>query len=851
MNLAKTYSPNEYEPNIYALWETSGAFEPTGKGEPYTVVMPPPNANGNLHVGHSLGTAIQDIMIRYQRMKGRDAVYIPGADHAGFETWVVYEKELEKQGKSRFDFSREQLYSQVWNFVEQQRGNMELQLRALGAGASWNSLVFTLDKKVIDTVYVTFKRLWDDGLIYRGEKIVQYCTKHQTSFSDIEVLHKDEKSKLWKIAYPVMDQISEIVVATTRPETMLGDTALAVHPDDERYKQLVGSKVMLPLTGREIPIIADEHVDPTFGTGVVKVTPAHDPNDFEIGERHNLQRLQVIATDGTMINVPPQFSGKTVEEARERVLNALEIEELRRGEEDIVHSVGHCYKCGSIIQPLIKDQWFVSVKPLVERAKSVLESGEIDFTPASKKRVLIQYLDNLRDWNISRQIPWGIPIPAFYNRDNPVDWIFDDRVEEQSIVVDGTTYIRDEDTFDTWFSSGQWPFIVTDFLTDGDLKNHYPTDLMETAGDILYSWVARMIMLGLYATDQVPFRHVYLHGLVLDEKGIKMSKSKGNVINPMETIAEYGSDALRLGIVGNRSAAQNQAFSLGKVQSGRNFCNKLWNIARYITDKVGEVKQFGDPSPSTIADHWIVKRLDEAGKDIDKLLADYRFAEAVEVVYHTIWDDVADWYIEASKTESNSQMLAWVLDTCLKLAHPFAPFVTETIWQSLVWHDDLLVKQHWPKSLDYNDIAAIEFKRLQQLIVETRFVAADLPGNTRQTLLYQDDSLIEDYAELIKRLAKLKSIEKVDQVRGLHLAATGRDAWLDVDAKTMYEHQTNLETRLAEAHADIGRLEARLANESYISKAPATLVNETREDLAKKKDLAEKLVKQLEVLEIN
>ncbi|MGB2787044.1 MAG: valine--tRNA ligase, partial [Candidatus Saccharimonadaceae bacterium] len=648
-----------------------------------------------------------------------------------------------------------------------------------------------------------------------------------------------------------MDQIGEVVIATTRPETMLGDTALAVHPDDERYKQLVGTKVMLPLTGREIPIIADEHVDPAFGTGVVKVTPAHDPNDFEIGERHSLQRLQVIATDGTMINVPPQFSGKTVEEARERVLKALEIEELRRGEEDIVHSVGHCYKCGTIIQPLIKDQWFVSVKPLVERAKAALDAGEINFTPASKKRVLIQYLDNLRDWNISRQIPWGIPIPAFYNRDNPIDWIFDDRVEEQSIVVNGTTYIRDEDTFDTWFSSGQWPFIVTDYQTDGKLKNYYPTDLMETAGDILYAWVARMVMLGLYATDQVPFRHVYLHGLVLDEKGIKMSKSKGNVINPMEAVAEYGSDALRLGIVGNRSAAQDQAFSLGKVQAGRNFCNKLWNIARYITDKVGEVKQFGDPSPSTIADHWIVKRLNEASNNIDKLLADYRFAEAMEVVYHTIWDDVADWYIESSKTESNSQMLAWVLDTCLKLAHPFAPFVTETIWQSLVWHDDLLIKQSWPTALGYNDIAAVEFKRLQQLIVETRFVAADLPGNTRQTLLYQNDSLIEDYTELIKRLAKLKSVEKVDRVRGLHLAATGRDAWLDVDAKTMYEHQTNLETRLAEAHADIERLESRLSNENYTSKAPTALVEETRSDLAKKKDLAQKLVKQLEVLEIN
>src|SRR5690606_2924324 len=588
MNLSKAYDPNQYEPNVYAIWETADAFAPSGKGEPYSIVMPPPNANGNLHMGHALTVNLQDIMARYHRMKGRDVAYIPGADHAGFETWVVYERSLEKQGRSRFDYTREHLYAQVWNFVEEQRGNMELQLRALGTSASWKDLVFTLDKKVVDTVYSTFKRLWDDGLIYRGELIVIYCTVHQTRFSDIEVEHKNEKSKLWRIAYPTLDKIGEIVVATTRPETMLGDTAIAVHPDDERYKHLIGTRVLLPIVEREIPIVGDEHVDPSYGTGAVKVTPAHDPNDFEIGERHNLPRIQVIDFDGKLVNVPAQFAGIDAETARTRVLAALQAAELLRGEEDIEHNVGHCYKCGSVIQPLVKDQWFLKIQPLAKRAITAIESGEITFTPASRSKLLIQYLRNLKDWNLSRQIPWGIPIPAFQNTSDPTDWIFDPRVDEPQIVVNGTTYRREEDTFDTWFSSGQWPFIVTDYLQGGDLARFYPTSVMETAGDILYSWVARMIMLGLYATDQVPFRHVYLHGLVLDEKGQKMSKSKGNVINPMDSIAKYGSDALRMGILASRSAGQNQAFSIAKVVAGRNFANKLWNISRYILDKLGE-----------------------------------------------------------------------------------------------------------------------------------------------------------------------------------------------------------------------------------------------------------------------
>ena len=848
MKLAKAYEPNEYEPNIYALWEKSGAFTPTGVGEPFSTVMPPPNANGNLHIGHALDMGLKDIMVRYKRMQGFDTIYIPGADHAGFETWVVFDKELQKQGKNRFDFSREQLYTQVWDFVDQQRGNMELQLRAIGVSADWDSLVFTLDDKVIKTVNSTFKKLWDEGLIYRGERIVNYSTKYQTSYSDIEVDHKQEKGTLWHIAYPLIDKIGEIIIATSRPETLFGDTAVAVNPNDERYKHLIGSHVVLPLTGREIPIIADEYVDIAFGTGAVKITPAHDPNDFEVGQRHNLERRQVIDFDGTMINVPEQYLGLDVDAARKLTLASLQAEELIRKEETIEHSVGYDYKSGLPIQPLIKEQWFINMKPLAKRALDALENGEIDFFPASRQQILKQYLANIRDWNLSRQIPWGIPIPAFQNVADDNDWIFDDRVNEETIEVDGKTYKREEDTFDTWFSSGQWPFITTDVMDGGDLSRFYPTSLLETGTDLLDRWIARMIMLGLYVTDKVPFKDVYLHGMVLDAHSQKMSKSKGNVINPMDSIAEYGSDALRLGLIASRSPGQNQAFSDDRIIAGRNFCNKLWNIARFVENKLGDSYIPDAPVAKSLADHWIISELASAKTTIERTLDGYRFAEASDAMYHAIWDSVADWYIEASKDQDNPDLLAWVIDTSLKLAHPFAPFVTETIWQTLQWHDSLLIKETWPTIIDFDEIAAAEFGRVQQLVSETRFVITSLPGNEKYGLLYQDDSLIEDNKDLIQRLARLKSVESTDQARGVRLAASGRDAWLDVSAETLSEHQINLEERLASTHGDIKALEGRLKNVNYLQKAPAKLVDETKSQLEEKKAVVIRLQHELKVL---
>ena len=850
MKLAKAYEPNHYEPDIYAMWEKSGVFDPKGEGEPYSIVMPPPNANGNLHMGHALIVNYQDMLVRYNRMQGKDAVYLPGADHAGFETWVVYERVLNEKGQSRFDFSREELYSQVWDFVHKQRSNMELQLRALGAGASWKNLTFTLDEKVIKTVYETFKKLWDDGLIYRGERIVNYSTKYQTSYSDIEVNYKQEKGTLWQIAYPLIDQVGEIVVATTRPETMLGDVAIAVNPTDERYKHLIGTKAHLPIVDREIPIIADDYVDKNYGTGAVKITPAHDPNDFEIGKRHNLKPIQVIGFDGTMINVPQHYMGLDIETARKRVLTDLEIAELRRGESEIEHTVGYDYKSGLPIQPMIKDQWFIKVKPLAKHAIEILERGEINFTPEHKRLVLIEYLKNLRDWNISRQIPWGIPIPAFVNKEDPTDWIFDTRVDQKTLSINGKTYLREEDTFDTWFSSGQWPYITTDALEQGsELSKFYPTSVMGTGADILFPWISRMIMLGLYRTGKIPFKDTYFNGLVLDENGQKMSKSKGNVINPIEILSQYGSDALRLGIVANRSAAQNQALSMGKIIAGRNYCNKLWNISRFIGDKLGDdFTPSNTPQAKSLADHWIISELNKTCLEIGNHLDKFRFAEASEALYHTVWDSVADWYIEASKADLNKDLLAWVLETCLRMSHPFTPFVSETIWQNLPWTSSILASEYWPVPLTSDEISAAQFTRIQALVTEARYVVSELPGHKKYKMLYQNDSLIADNINIIKHLSRVEDIIEVHQPHGLRLAASNREAWLDIDQDTLYEHQTNLEKRLAATRLRHKNLQDRLANKNYINKAPAHLIEETKQDLSSTDELIKRLVAEINVL---
>lgn len=903
MRFTKSYEPGEFEPNIYALWEKTGAFQPkepvydgveSDTDNCYSMVMPPPNANGNLHIGHGLTIAIEDALTRYYRLRGKSTWYVPGADHAGFETWVVYERALEKAGHSRWEYSRDELYAKVWDFVQEQRGNMELQVRALGASCAWPDLTFTLDENVVDRVYKTFEKMWNDGMIYRGEKLVNFCPKHQTAFADIEVEHEDEKGHLWEIAYEVasvpedmIDSASdfakrEIIVSTTRPETIFGDTAVAVNPEDERYQDLIGGLLKLPLTDRLIPIVADEHADMEYGTGAVKITPAHDFDDFEVGERHDLERIQVIGEDGKMLAAAgAEYEGLTTEECRKKVLQDLEAAGLLRGEKEIVHSVAHCYKCGAVIEPMLKAQWFIDVKRLAKEAIKHLENNEIKFTPASKKKVLINYLENLKDWNISRQIPWGIPIPAYRQTetDKAPEWVFDTRTNLQQIEIGGVTYKRDEDTFDTWFSSSHWPMVCTDWL-EGRENPYYPLNVMETGADILFAWIARMIMMGVYVTGEVPFREVYLHGLVLDEHGQKMSKSKGNVINPLDLVMKYGSDAFRMGILRGRSAGMNQAFSENSVVAGRNFCNKLWNLARFI-DSLVEESQSGSVvalemavsemdaeivnegavragaelpySTDNVGEDWICRELTKCKEEIEDDFAEYRFAEAVETLTATVWDKYADWFIESQKIYKNVPLLKVTLEMVLKMLHPFAPFATEAIWQSLSWTEGLLIVQKWPSRLKFDPITAENFQSLMDVVLETRKVLQSLPGaveGKKLTVLYGNDAIVDDNQLLVAKLAGVASVISCEgQPRGLRLALANHEVYLDVSPEVVRQYRDKLEERILAVGRELDALNARMFNPNYVDKAPAHLVKQTQDGIKEKTALIERLKQELSVIE--
>lgn len=905
MKFTKSYEPGEFEPTIYAQWEQSGAFQPrkivaesheSETEDAYAIVMPPPNANGNLHIGHGLTIAIEDALTRYYRLRGRSTWYIPGADHAGFETWVVYERALEKQGHTRFEYTRDELYARVWDFVEEQRGNMELQVRALGASCAWDDLTFTLDENVVAQVYKTFEKMWKDGMIYRGEKLVNYCPKHQTAFADIEVVHEDEKGKLWEIAYPLVsvpedmvDSASdftkrELIVSTTRPETLFGDVAVAVNPEDERYQDMIGGLVELPLTGRTIPVIADEHADPAYGTGAVKITPAHDFDDFEVGERHDLPRIQVIGEDGRMLEAAGEkYAGMTTEECRKQVLKDLKEQGYLRGEKEIVHSVAHCYKCGVVIEPMLKEQWFIDVKRLAQGAIERLERNEIKFYPANKKKVLINYLAGLKDWNISRQIPWGIAIPMFRQTETEAapEWIFDTRTHLQKIEVGGVHYYRDEDTFDTWFSSAHWPIVCTNW-TEGKENPYYPLNVMETGADILFAWIARMIMMGVYVTGEVPFREVYLHGLVLDAHGQKMSKSKGNVINPIELVAKYGSDAFRLGILRGRSAGMNQAFSESAVMAGRNLCNKLWNISRFVQQLVEEADGSSSSEPVNLSsarlqpcfgpgsagkgsseddaigiirqlpyatgnmgEDWICRELTACKEALEDDMANYRFSEAVERLYTTIWDKYADWFIESQKVYRNVPLLKVTLEMILKMLHPFAPFVTEAIWQSLSWTEGLLMTQEWPSRLRSDPISAENFERLMVVVSEVRRVSNELSEATKgkkYALLYGDEALVDDNSLLVAALAPVTEVISCEgQPRGLRLALANHELYLDVPAEVVAKYREQLEARILAVGKELDALNARMMNPNYVDKAPAHLVKETRDGITEKAALIERL----------
>jgi valyl-tRNA synthetase len=827
MKLAKTYDPKEYEDDIYALWEKTEAFKPKARGskETYSIVIPPPNANGDLHLGHGLTLALEDIAIRYHRMLGKKTLFLPGADHAGFETQVVYEKRLALEGKSRFDYKREELHEQIYGFVSNTKDNYESQFRRTGASLDWSRYIFSLDQKIINQAYTTFKRMWDEKLIYRGERLVNYCTFHGTGFADIEVNYEDTVSPLYYMKY------GPFTLATTRPETKFGDTAVAIHPDDKRYKEWIGKTVTVEgVNGPfEIRVVADEMVDPKFGTGVVKITPAHDFNDWEVAQRHNLEAKKVIDRDGTLNHHAGRFAGLTVVEGRKAVVKALEEKNLlEKVDKKYKNRVGKCYKCGTVIEPMLLEQWFISMKRLAEPAIKALKTSEIKFYPESKKKQLVTYLENLKDWNISRQIAWGIPIPAFRNVDDPEDWIFDTRVDQETLEINGQSYHRDPDVFDTWFSSSSWPYATLDYPNGSDFNDFYPLSVMETGADILFPWVSRMIMFGLYSTGKIPFEKVYLHGLILDPEGAKMSKSKGNVVSPMDKIDKYGSDGFRMGIVASATAGSNQAYDESKLVAGRNFANKIWNVSRFIEDTIKMPPEDTPPAAESLADHWVLFKIEQGVKTISSHLDNYRFSEAYQTLYHLIWDDIADWYIESSKKKPNVSVLAYVLRTSLKLAHPFAPFVTETIWQTLHAQDDsLLITSSWPIAVKSDKKAAEEFEKIRGIVSEIRQIKTR--ANLKRGAAYFTKSeFLNSHKELVAKLAKLDDIKQVYEGKGINLVGTTENIWVEVDDETAQMFREKLNGRHKEIKSQLKVIDSRLSNDSYVKKAPKELVAESK-----------------------
>jgi valyl-tRNA synthetase len=699
----KVYNHKDVEDTIYKKWEKAGAFKPevNPNGKPYTIILPPPNANGALHFGHAMFT-IEDILVRYHRMKGDAALWLPGSDHAGIETQFVFEKKLKEQGKSRLDFSQDELYKMIHEYVEQNKGGIQNQLKKLGFSLDWSREKYTLDSDIVKLVYKTFKKMYDDGLVYRGYRLVNYCTFDGTSFSDLEVVHEERNVPLYYIKY------GPLVLATTRPETKFGDTGVAVHPNDKRYKQYIGKEIDIEtvLGKAKIKVIADKSVDPEFGTGVVKITPAHDFNDFEVGQRHNLPLKQVIGFDGKLNHYAGKFQGLYIKEARKQIVEEMQQKGLiEKIDTNYVTRLGLCYKCKQVLEPLPLEQWFVKVGPLKEKAIEAVKKSDIKIYPKNFETHYFQWLENLRDWNISRQIVWGIRIPAWKNTKTG-EWEV-----TQGDKPNGDNWVQDTDTFDTWFSSGQWPVVTLKTTKPGDFEKFYPTSVMETGYDLLRAWVSRMIMLGMYVTGEVPFKDVLFHGLVNDPYGKKMSKSKGNVVNPLELVDQYGADAVRFALIYGNATGNDQSLSYPKLEAARKFTNKLWNMARFIEMKSAEITPNTEYITQNFhteellkhvknkADSQMIERTQKLIKKIEKDINSYNFNYATEALYEFIWHDFADNYIEDVKNridENSYGVLRSSFIILLKLLHPFMPFVTEEIYQRLNG-EGLLITAPWPQ----------------------------------------------------------------------------------------------------------------------------------------------------------
>jgi len=875
--LDKVYDPKKVEDRLYNEWMEKGYFhaEIDESKTPFTIVIPPPNITGQLHMGHALDNTLQDILIRWRRMQGYSTLWLPGTDHASIATEAKIVEAMAKEGLTKEMIGREKFLERAWEWKKHYGGRIVEQLKKLGSSCDWDRERFTMDEGLSEAVKEVFVRLYEKGLIYRGERIINWCPKCNTSISDAEVEYEEKEGKLWYIKYPVKDSDEFITVATTRPETMLGDAAVAVHPDDERYKHLVGKTVILPLMNREIPIIADDYVEMEFGTGAVKITPAHDPNDFEIGLRHNLKQIKVIGDDATMTENAGIYKGQSRYEARAKVVADLEKLGFLLKIESIKHNVGQCYRCSTDIEPAVSMQWFVKMKPLAKRAIEVVKDGTIRFVPDRFSKIYFNWMENIQDWCISRQLWWGHRIPAYYCKDCG-EMIVSRETPGKCPKCNSSNIEQDPDTLDTWFSSALWPFSTLGWPKEtGDLKYFYPTSVLVTGYDIIFFWVARMIFSGMEHMDREPFKYVFIHGIVRDELGRKMSKSLGNGIDPLEVIDRYGTDALRFALTIGVSPGNDLRFSESKLEAGRNFANKIWNASRFVLMNFDEELDFSkvDFDKLTFADRWILSRVNSITAEITSNLEKFELGIALQKIYEFIWEEFCDWYIELTKPrlfdrESQSRLeaqyvLNYVLGTSMKLLHPFMPFISEEIYRHLINDDASIMISEWPVYSEKFNFPEDESKTMliMDAIRSIRNVRAEMNvPPTRKTKIFivvanpETGNIFKEGKIFFERLAGASSMLVQRDKSGIASNAAscvveGAEIFIPLEELIDIDKEIErLEKEKNNLQSEIDRVDKKLGNPNFVEKAPANIVQEEREKKEKYTSMYNKVVERINSL---
>ena len=869
-NLDTKYDPKKVEDRLYAEWVNKGYFhaKPNPDKKPFTIVIPPPNVTGKLHMGHALDETLQDILIRYHRMKGEEALWLPGTDHAGIATQIKVEEVLRKEENlTRYDLGREKFLERVWEWKHQYGSNIINQLKKLGSSCDWDRERFTMDEKCSKAVREVFVNLYNKGLIYQGNRIINWCPHCTTALSDAEVEYADQPGHFWHLKYPVVGSDDFVIVATTRPETMMGDTAVAVNPEDERYKDLVGKTLMLPLVNREIPVIADDYVDKDFGTGCVKITPAHDPNDFEVGLRHNLEQIKVMNDDATINANGGKYEGMDRYEARKAVIKDLEDLGLLHKIEDHSHNVGQCYRCGTTVEPMTSKQWFVKMEPLAEPALEVVKNGTTKFVPERFTKTYTNWMENVHDWCISRQLWWGHRIPAFYCDDCGETTVSKEHIEKCPKC--GGIVKQDNDVLDTWFSSALWPFSTLGWPNETeDYKYFYPTATLVTGYDIIFFWVARMIFSALEQTGKAPFEHVFIHGIVRDSQGRKMSKSLGNGIDPLEVIAEYGADALRFTLATGNSPGNDMRYYKERVEASRNFANKIWNASRFLMMNMDiDSIELPDASELRVEDKWILSVFNKVAKEVGENIDKFELGIAVSKLYDFIWDNYCDWYIELVKprlyakdgTEKTAQkVLAYVLANSLKLLHPFMPFITEEIFSYLPTGEESIMISKWPEydeALCFEDdekrmevvmeaIKAIRNLRTQMNVVPSK--------KAKVIIVCQDKAVFEGTEVFFEKLASASETliqtdkDGIDE-NAVTAIAPGAEIFIPLDELVDKEKElARLNDEKKRLEGEIKRVEGKLNNPGFVAKAPEKVVAEEKEKGEKYKEMLSKVLESIE-----